>query len=80
VHARVADQISALTGEQSQQRQLIVLVRLDPKLAPMVTIGHDVLVELGDFERAIHVLRVLGANSLHEPLEYAVEIVHEATE
>jgi hypothetical protein len=43
----------------------------------MVTIGHDVLVELGDFERSIHVLRVLGANPLHEPPEYTVEIIHE---
>ena len=43
----------------------------------MVPVWNDVLVQLGHFERSIHVLRVLGANSLHEPLEYAVEIIHD---
>jgi hypothetical protein len=42
----------------------------------MVTVRHDVLIELGYLERSIHVLRILGANSLHESAEHAIQIIH----
>jgi hypothetical protein len=76
LHARVAHEISAFTGEESQQRGLVILICLDTKLPAMMPVRHDVLVEFGHFKRSIHVLRILGANSLHESAEHAVQVVH----
>jgi hypothetical protein len=72
LHARVTHEISSLACEEPQKRCLVILIRLDPELAAMVPVGHDVLIELGYLEGSIHVLRILGANSLHESAEHAV--------
>jgi hypothetical protein len=72
LHARIADEISALASEEPQERCLVILICLYPELAAMVPVRHDVLIELGYLKRSIHVLRILGANPLHETAEHAV--------
>ena len=47
-HLVVDDEIVARSGDELGQRDLIVVIRVEPQLAPMETIWKDRLVEIGD--------------------------------
>ena len=57
-HRLIREQIISLTREQSRHRYLIVLIRFDPQLSPMVAIRNERLVKLLHGEGEREILRV----------------------
>jgi len=76
VHCRFSLKVTAFTRQESQQRDLIVTIRVNLELAAVVPIRDERLVQLGHLERTRHVLRVAGANILHQSIIQAIKIVH----
>src|SRR5205807_9256973 len=75
-HLRVHDQIISCAGQKLKQHELVVLVGVQAKLAPMVAIRQDVLIELRGLERLRQIRRVAGLNRLDEMPKGAIEGVH----
>ena len=71
-HRLIGEQIIALAGEQSRDRNLIILVRLDAELAAMMTIRNERLVQLLHGERERQVLRVTVPDVAHKAMKYSI--------
>jgi len=68
--------VAALAGEQPHQRDLVILVRLDLQLAPIVTVWEQGLIQLRDLEGTAQQVRIAHPDILHEPAKHAVQIIH----
>jgi len=71
-HFRIRLQVVALTREKARHRDLIVLIRLDSKLTPMMAVRDQGLVQLLDREWERQILRVPVADVAHQPVKYAI--------
>ncbi|HEY3258548.1 MAG TPA: hypothetical protein VGJ64_06800, partial [Gemmatimonadaceae bacterium] len=71
-HLLIRLEIIALTGKETRDRDLVVLVRLYPQLTSMVTVWNESLVELLNRERKCEILRVTVPDVAHEPVKYAI--------
>lgn len=75
-HRVVNCEEAALPREQSTEGYLVVLVGLDPCLAPVMTVRNQVLVELRYLEMMRQVGRIAVTYVLHETSKEPVEIIH----
>jgi len=71
-HFLIRLEIIALTGKETRDRNLVVLVRLYPQLASMMTVRNESLVELLNRERKCEIFRVTVPDVAHEPVKYAI--------
>lgn len=75
-HRVVNCEVAAFTREQSTERYLVVLVGLDARLASIVSVRNQVLVELRYLEVVRQVGRIAVTYVLHETSKEPVEIIH----
>jgi hypothetical protein len=71
-HLGICLQIVALTGEESGDRNLIILVRLDAELAAMMPVGNQRFVKLLHSERQRQVFRMTVADVAHQSMKNAI--------
>lgn len=71
-HRLVCEEVVALAGKETAHRNLVILVRLDPELAPVMTIRNQCLVQLLDRERKRQVLGVTMPDVADEAMKYSV--------
>jgi hypothetical protein len=71
-HRLIGEQIITLTRQQPRDRDLIILIRFDPELTPVMAVGDQRLVQLLHRERERQVLGVPVADVAHQPMKYAI--------
>jgi hypothetical protein len=72
----VDDQVVACARQELRERHLIIVIRLEPELATVMTVWKNRLIEFADVERLPEILRKAGANRPHEMAVHPVEVVH----
>ena len=76
LHLVVADEVAALAGEKTQQRHLVIGVRLERELTTMQPIRQQRLIQVRDLEWSREELGLLRTNRLDEETEDAIDLVH----
>ncbi len=71
-HRLIGEQIITLTRQEPRHRDLVILIRLDPELTPVMAVGNQSLVELLNRERKRQVLGMPVADVAHQPMKYAI--------
>ena len=71
-HRLVGEQIIALAGEKPAHRNLVILIRLDSELAPMMPVRNQSLVKLLNRERRGEILGVTMPDVADEAMKYSV--------
>jgi hypothetical protein len=71
-HRLVGEEIIALAGKQPAHCDLIVLIRLDPELTPMMPVRNESLVQLLNRERHREVFRMTMPDVAHEAMKYSI--------
>jgi len=71
-HRLIGEQIITLTRQEPRHRDLVILIRLDPELTPVMAVGNQSLVELLNRERKCQVLGMPVADVAHQPMKYAI--------
>lgn len=65
-------QIAPLPGEEPSNGDLIIIIRLDRQLAPIVTIRNDLLVQFPNGEGDLQVFGPVRADIVYQPTVEAV--------
>jgi len=71
-HRLVREQIITFTREQPAHCDLVILIRFDSELTPMMTIRNQSLVELLNREWKREVFRVTVPDVAHEAMKYSI--------
>ena len=71
-HRLICEQIVTLAGEETADGNLVILIRLDPELAPVMAVRNQCLVQLLHRERQRQVLGMTMPDVAHEPMKYSV--------
>jgi hypothetical protein len=71
-HRLIGEQIITLTRQQPRDRDLIILIRFDPELTPVMPVRNQRFVQLLHRERERQVLGVPVADVAHQPMKYAI--------
>ncbi|MGI9079131.1 MAG: hypothetical protein ACR2G6_17645 [Gemmatimonadaceae bacterium] len=64
MHRRLPFKVAALARKETQERDLVVTVRIDLELAAVMPVRYKRLIQLRHLEGAGHVLGIAGANVL----------------
>ena len=75
-HPIVHYEVATWTGEQVEEDQLVILVRLQSEVATVQAVGKNRLIQLAHLERLRQHGRVLRADRAHEVPVHPLDVVH----